>query len=152
MEHLLVQKSKKSSISLENTMFSERDFRLAQYQVFPRRELRKWKVRIAFRKHCVFQCKWSILGPKVEKVLHFHWKTQCFQSALLTFPFLEFPGWKTWYSACRKSRSENVAKSNKIGALFGHLGQRVLHLHWKTQCFQNSNLTFHFLEFHHGKT
>ena len=41
-------KSQKSApFSLGNTMFSERDFRLARYQVFPRRELRKWKVKIA---------------------------------------------------------------------------------------------------------
>ena len=59
--------SKSAPFTLENTMFSERDFGPAQYQVFPRRELRKWKVKIAFWKHCVSQCKWSTFWPKWPK-------------------------------------------------------------------------------------
>ena len=67
MEHFLTKMTKSAPFVLDFATFSERDFRLAQYQVFPWWNSRKWKVKIAFWKHCVSQCKWSTFWPKWPK-------------------------------------------------------------------------------------
>ncbi len=56
-EHFLGKTTKKDSVSLRFTMFSERDFRLAENEVSPWEKLRKWEVRIAFWNTIVFQWK-----------------------------------------------------------------------------------------------
>ena len=61
-----------------------------------------------------------------RKVASFHWETKGFQSAILTFHFVDFSNGKTWFSASRESRSENVVNRNEMELLFRHPAQKSI--------------------------
>ena len=71
-----------------------------------------------------------------KKVIRFHWKTNVFQNAILTFHFLNFSHGETSFSGSRESRSENIVKHNETESFFVVLPRKCSVSIGKQRCFR----------------